>query len=86
MASNARENEMLAFFEFLGNRLQDGIGHLTPEDSVREFRCYEQELQQFIDETQPSIEESKRGESRPLDVPALVNRVRARLAAEGISD
>ena len=49
------------------------------QESVQEFRLYQQELNRFIAETQPALEQSARGESRPLDVDALMQRVRNRL-------
>jgi hypothetical protein len=86
MATDIPRDEIVDFYNFLGQRLQDPERNLSPEASVREFRLYQQELQRFVDETQPAIAESERGESKPLDVDALMQRVRARLNAEGVSE
>jgi hypothetical protein len=86
MATEISQNDMQSFYEFLGRRLQDGAGGLTPEESVREFRAYQTELARFKQETQLALEQSARGESKPLDLDALMRRVRARLANDGIAD
>lgn len=79
MATDASQEEIVDFYDFLGHRLENGGEDLTPELSVQEFRLYQQELRRFIDQTQPAIAESERGESKPFDVDALMERVRARL-------
>ena len=86
MATEMPTNEIRLFYDFLGRRLQDEEPNLTPEESVREFRAYQAELARFIEQTQPALEQSARGESRPLDVDALMERVRARLAKEEITE
>ena len=86
MATDVPQEEIVDFYHFLGQRLENGERDLTPERSVQEFRLYQQELRRFIDQTQPAIAQSERGESKPLDVDALMERVRAKLDAEGISD
>jgi hypothetical protein len=87
MATQISQDDMQSFYEFLGRRLQGGgAGDLTPEQSVREFRAYQTELARFKEETQPALEQSARGESKPLDLDALMKRVRARLADDGIAD
>lgn len=86
MTADASQEEIMDFYHFLGHRLENGGRHLTPERSVQEFRLYQQELRRFIDQTQPAIAESERRESKPLDIDALMERVRARLAAEGAPD
>ncbi|MBC8871084.1 MAG: hypothetical protein H8E44_16790 [Planctomycetes bacterium] len=86
MSTDVPQEEIVDFYHFLGHRLENGGRDLTPERSVQEFRLYQQELQRFIDRTQPAIAESERGESRLLDVDALMERVRTRLTAEEVSD
>jgi hypothetical protein len=86
MASDIHQDEIRAFYEFLGHRLRSNDRGLTPEESVRGFRLYQEELQRFVQETQAALDQTQRGQSKPLDVDALMKRVRDSLASEGISD
>jgi len=86
MATDVPQEELVDFYHFLGQRLENGEADVTPEQSVREFRLYQQELRRFIEQTQSAIAQSEREKSKPLDVDALMQRVRARLTAEGIAD
>jgi hypothetical protein len=85
MATELPQDDMHAFYEFLGRRLDDG-DVLTPEESVEEFRRYQVELQRFINETSRAAEQGDRGESKPLDVGKLMNRVFNRTANQESSD
>jgi hypothetical protein len=86
MATEISQNDMQSFYDFLGRRLQNGAQGMTPEESVQEFRAYQTELARFKEETQLALEQSARGQSKPLDIDALMKRVRARLAKNGITD
>ncbi len=79
MSTNAPESQIQAFYEFLGRRLDGAESGLTPEQSVHEFRLYQEELQRFLRETEPAVTQSQRGETRPLDIDAVMNRVQQRL-------
>ncbi len=68
-----------AFYRFLGRRLDGGDVDWTPEQSVREFRLYQEEVARFLRETEPAVAESRRGDTRPLDVDAVMLRVQQRL-------
>ena len=83
MATGIPQDEIHAFYSFLGRRIEQLGGTLSPEESVQEFRLYQEELNRFIEETQPAIVQSDHGESRPLDVGALMQRVKDRLANSG---
>lgn len=83
MATDASETLIQSFYEFLGRRLDAGAGDLTPAESVREFELYQEELRRLVHETQPAVEQSRKGETRPLDVDAIMQRVTDRLAQEG---
>lgn len=83
MATSASANDFLAFHDFVGTLVNRGRYDLTPEESVSAFRAYQQQLGQFQADNQLAIEQSKQGESKPLDVEALVGRVEARVAAHG---
>ena len=80
MATGIPQNEICAFYDFLGRRIENTSGSLSPEESVQEFRLYQEELNRFVAETRPAIEQSERGESQPLDVDALMQRVQDKLA------
>ena len=79
MSAGVSESPIQAFYQFLGRRLDGGDGDLTPEQSVREFRLYQEELARFLRETEPAVTQSQRGETRPLDVDAVMLRVQQRL-------
>jgi len=46
------ESPIHAFYQFLGRRLDGGDADLTPEQSVREFRLYQEEVVRFLGETE----------------------------------
>ena len=81
MSIDAVGNEIQAFYEFLGRRMDDPA--ITPERSVQEFRVYQEELRRAQGELRASHEEFRRGKAKPLDVDALMERVRSRLARQG---
>lgn len=82
MSTGSPSNEIVAFHDFVGALLQTGRNDISPEETVSEFRAYQQELSRFQADNQIAIEQSERGESKPLDVAALVDRVQARIAEE----
>jgi hypothetical protein len=81
MSTDALGSEIQAFFEFLGGRIDDPA--ITPERSVQEFRAYQEELRRAHAELRESHDEFRRGKAKPLDVDALMERVRSRLARQG---
>lgn len=81
MSTDAVGSELRSFHEFLIRRIEDPA--LTPEQSVQEFRAYQEELQRAQAELRESHEEFVRGKANPLDVDALMERVRSRLAQQG---
>jgi hypothetical protein len=86
MIAGVSESPIQAFYQFLGRRLHGGDEDLTPEQSVREFRLYQDELARFLRETEPAVAQSERGETRPLDVDAVMLRVQQRLQEQHGSD
>jgi len=80
MATDALGSEIQAFYEFLGRKMAGPA--ITPEQSVQEFRAYQEELRRAQAELRESHEEFRRGKARPLDVEALMQRVRTRLAQQ----
>lgn len=80
------QTDSRSFYQFLGQRIEHGASELSPEQSVAEYRAYQNEVQRFLKESQPAFDEAARGEAKELDHDALLARVRTRLAAKGISD
>ncbi len=83
MTTDIPQNEMQAFYEFLGRRLDHEGPCLTPEDSVREFRQYQEELRRFLSESKRGFDQARRNEGQPLDVDAIMERVATRPGEEG---
>lgn len=67
-----------AFREFLNQRIDDGLKDLSPEDAVRKFRDYQNELSQFVRQTQESINDGST--SSELDIEKLKQRAMQRIA------
>ena len=86
MATGVPPDDMQAFYQFLGRRLEGSGDDLTPEQSVREFRNYQEELQRLREHLATAEQQSARGESSELDIDAVLQRVRQRLTAEGITE
>lgn len=78
--------ELEAFRAFVDHELGNGTSCSTVDELVAKFRDYQQDLDRFRKETESALEESARGESKPLDVDALKDRVVERLAEEGVTD
>ncbi len=77
--------EVDSFQDFLSRR-QNGRDFGSLAEAVGEFRRYQQELADARNKVQVGIEQSNRGESRPLDIDEVVSDVRDRLASDGITD
>lgn len=82
----ATKAELDKFHRFVSKRLHNGVAAMSLEESLAEFRAYQQEAASFRAELQASIEEGERGEAQPLDVDQFVAEMRERLAQKGITD
>lgn len=82
----ATMTEIESFHRFLGEAIRNGGRDLTIDESVAEFRAYQEELRRFNQQLEASLEEARRGEAEPLDVDALKAEIQRDLADEGISD
>ena len=69
------EQELEQFHRFVAKRLQNGSSKLTLEETLKEFRSYQNEAKELHAELQESIEQANRGESGPLDVDAIKSEV-----------
>lgn len=72
--------------QFIGENLQNGGRSQTVDQVLSEFREYLAEVERLRKEIRPALEQSLRGECKPIDWEALKRRGRERLAAEGITD
>ncbi|MCE9555060.1 MAG: hypothetical protein K8T91_17045 [Planctomycetes bacterium] len=86
MAIDVPTGEVHAFYAYLGQRLQQGDQPLSPEESLRDFREYQRQLEDLRSKLAEAERSSQRGQSQPLDMDALKARVRHRLSSEGIVD
>ena len=77
--------ELSAFSRFVTDRLSDDESDLSLEESVHAYREYQEELARFNEGLMRSVAQAERGEAGPLDVEAVKQRVRARLAQDGIT-
>lgn len=86
MSSDAGR-EIEAFYQFLGNQIQDGSVDLSPEKCVEAFRAYQRDLDRLKKELQPGLDRLDRGEPGiPFDAQDVIRRGRERLGLEGIRD
>jgi hypothetical protein len=78
--------ELEEFHQFIGRHLKNGGTGLTVDRSVAEFRAYQEELERCREAIRPALEASLRGESTPLNMQDIIDRVTARLRKEGVPD
>ena len=83
MSTGLPQNELHSFYEFIGRQLENGGSEMSAEQSLQEFREYQDQLQRFIKGTYESIAS---GPAKPLDKDELMQEVRDELAKEGIED
>jgi len=79
-------NELVAFYRFLGEQIDSGAKEMSLEESVEAFRATRCDAACLRQHLAPSIEQARRGESKPLDAEAVIERVTDRLSNEGIVD
>ena len=81
----ATGSELPAFGEFI--HLQNVKGKsMTADEAVVAFREYEEQIAQFKEELQPSIDEFDAGLGTELNMREIYERVKQQLADEGITD
>ena len=78
--------ELEAFYQYLGDKLENGASKMTVEESVQAFCEFQRELEQLREEVRPALERSLHGESTPFDAEEIKARVTQELAEEGITD
>ncbi len=82
----APENEVLAFYRFLGEQIHRGANEITVEESLEAFRASQCDAARLRRHLAPSMEQARRGESKPLDVEAVIERAAGRRSEEGSAD
>lgn len=81
-----QQTELQEFHLFIGRYLQNSANGLTVDNSVAEFRAYQEELERCREAIRPALEASLRGESEPLNMQEIIDRVTDRLRKEGVAD
>ena len=79
-------SDIQAFHQFLTVQIGNGGCNMTPEESVAEFRRYQEDLKRFKQEIQSALGQLDQGEGREIDFDHLEQQVTERLAEEGITD
>ncbi len=82
----APENEVLAFYRFLGEQIHRGANEITVEENIEAFRASQRDAARLRQRPAPSMEQARRGESKPLDAEAVIERAASRRSEEGIAD
>lgn len=85
-AANA-ETELEEFRRYLDKLMARGIGNVSVDAALAEFRLYQDELSRLREELRPALERDDRGEdaSIPWDRDKFMAELNGRLAAKGIS-
>jgi hypothetical protein len=86
MSTVIPSNEFSQFCDFIVQLRDAGAQDVTPEQSVEEFRREQEKLRVWHERNAISQEQARRGEAKPLDLDAIMTRVRKRLAEHGITD
>ena len=81
MATDTSSNDFNAFCDFLSALQSNGDCDLTPEQTVVQFRAYQEKMRIFQERNQTAMEQSRQGLSKPLDIEAVLDRVEHRVAS-----
>jgi hypothetical protein len=80
------QSEIVTFYEFLRQQIQEGSVAPSPEESVEAFRAYQRDLSRLKRELQPGLDRCDRGEPGvTFDAEDVKRRGRERLAREAIT-
>ena len=72
--------------DYLGERIDQFGRDLSLDEALAGFQEYHRQLQELRGKVREAENSLARGEGRPLDVDAIIGRVRKRLAEQGVSD
>lgn len=70
-------------YSYLGQRLHGEAGYLSLEAALAGFQDYYRQLRDLRGRIHQAEASVARGEGRPLDVDAVIERVRRRIAEQG---
>ena len=76
------DNELEAFHRFIGERLENGGSSMTADEALQAFRTYQRDVERL----RQHVRKSDGDDGKPLDDDALKERVRKRLAEQGVTD
>ncbi|MCA9101025.1 MAG: hypothetical protein KDA63_07750 [Planctomycetales bacterium] len=79
-------SEVELFQQYVGDRLARGTADASLEQTLADFRAYQQQLNELRGKVHEAIEESVRGESAPFDAESSKRRLRERLAQESTGE
>ncbi|MCA9099554.1 MAG: hypothetical protein KDA63_00280 [Planctomycetales bacterium] len=80
--STDQPSEFDAFTAFVDRRYGGDLNNMSLEDALADFRAYERDLARLKAHLQPAIDQADRGEAKPLDIDALLDRVHQRIERE----
>ncbi len=72
--------------DYLGKQLHGAGDHLSLDEALAGFQEYYRQLGHLRAKVREAEVSLARGEGQPLDVDAVITRVRSRLAEQGVSD
>ncbi len=82
MATHLPQTEVYAFYQFLGQSIENGDELASVEESVSAFRAHQEEVERLRSKLAPSLEQAANGNAKRLDIDALVDRVTQRMSRE----
>jgi hypothetical protein len=86
MSTDAQTSEFAQFCDFVIQLRDSGEPELSPEQSVEAFRRRQEKIRAWHERNAISQEQARRGEAKSLDLDAVLQRVRKRLAERAITD
>ena len=78
--------ELNAFQQFLTNEIAKQSPQMSLEEALEESRARQRQIGEFKQDTEPSLEESAREDSEPLNIEDVVRRGQKRLAERGVTE
>ena len=72
--------------DYLGERIDHEGRDLSLDEALSGFQEYHRQLQDLRAKVRQAEDSLARGEGRPLDVEAVIGRLRKRLTEQGVGD
>lgn len=80
------QTEVDKFHHFVTKRMGNGVANMTLEESLAEFRAYQEEVESLHAVLRESAAEARRGECGPLDLDQLKADYRADISQQEVAD